>query len=236
MVEVNLVPDVKLELLKAQQQRRMVISGSIVLSIIAGGVVVLLALYAFGVQTGLNALADNAINDESQKLSQVEDLSKTLTIQKQLNQLDTDESQKGITSRLFDIVSATVPEGENSVDVESLGFDAEENTIEIEAEAVNGYEALEVFKKTIAETTFQFNRDGEPQDPVKIATAISDGERRYAENAEGQQVLRFSLSFTYADELFSSDSREGRIIGPNSQIATDSARGVPTSLFNGGSE
>src|SRR3546814_19122820 len=57
-------------------------------------------------------------------------------------------------------------------------------------------------------------------------------ERRYSEDEQGRQVLRFSLSFTYAGEMFKPDSENGRIPGPEKQKATDSAQGVPTSLFS----
>ncbi len=232
MIEINLIPDVKLELLKARRQRRMVISAAILTSIVAGAVVVLMALYAFGVQTVADTLATGSIDSESKKLSKVKDLSKTLTIQNQLEQLSRSQSDKNITSRLFDIISVTVPEGKNAVTIKRLAFKAEDSIIDIEAEATNGYEALEVFKKTIGQTTFQYNVDGKAQKPLKIATAITDGERRYSEDNQGRQVLRFSISFTYPEEMFKPDSEDGRIVGPNKQTATDSAQGVPTSLFN----
>jgi Tfp pilus assembly protein PilN len=234
MIEINLIPDVKLELLKARRQRKMIISASILLSIAAGAVVVLLSLYAFGVQTVADTLADNGIKDENQKLSKVKDLSKTLTIQNQLSQLSKSQSNKNITSRLFDIISVTVPEGKNAVTIKQLAFKSETSTIDIEGEAPNGYEALEVFKKTLGQTTFQYNVDGKAQKPLKIATSIIDGERRYSEDNLGHQVLRFSLSFTYTDEMFKPGSEDGRIVGPDKQKATDSAQGVPTSLFSTG--
>lgn len=234
MIEINLIPDVKLELLKARRQRKMVISAAILVSIAAGAIVVLLALYAYGVQTVADTLASNSIDSESKKLAKVKDLSKTLTIQNQLEQLSRSQSDKNITSRLFDIISVTVPEGKNAVTIKRLAFNSVTSTIDLEGEATNGYEALEVFKKTIGQTTFQYNVDGKAQKPLKIANSIIDGERRYSEDNQGRQVLRFSLSFTFPQEMFKPDSENGRIVGPDKQKATDSAQGVPTSLFSTG--
>ena len=231
MIEINLIPDVKLELLKARRQRKTVISISILVAMASLGVVVLLGLYTFGGQTLANAIADDSIKNESKKLNEVEDLSKTLTIQNQLTTLQKQHGEKNITSRLFDIISTTVPQGENKVSVSRIALDSEENTISLEGEAANGYEALEVFKKTIEKTTFSYNEDGTAQTPVKIAKSILDGERRYGEDADGNRVLRFSLSFTYPDELFAQTSEQGRIIAPDRQNATDSLKGVPSSLF-----
>jgi len=237
MIEINLVPDVKLELLKARRQQKMVISGSILVAIVSVGVVVLMAVYAFGVQALAEGIADNGITENTKELKDVKDLSKTLTIQNQLDQLTAVQSDKNMTSRLFDIVGTIVPAGENQIKITRLSLDSEENTVNIEAEATNGYEAMEVFKKTLAQTTFQYSKDDKGQKPLKIATGISEGDRRYGENADGQRVLRFDLTFTYPDELFSPDSLDGKIIAPTQQRATDSTQGVPASLFtDGGSQ
>ena len=234
MIEINLVPDVKLELLKARRQRKLVVSASILVAIVSVGVVALLAVYAFGAQTALEAIADNSIKDESGKLDDIKDLSKTLTIQHQLNELSSLQKDKKVSSRLFDIISVTVPSGENQVRISRLNMDTEANTIDIEAEAANGYEAMEVFKKTLAQTKFQFNLDGQAQKPINIAKTISEGERNYGEDADGKQILRFALSFTYPDELFDPSAQDGRVVAPNQQRATDSSQGVPESLFSTG--
>ena len=95
---------------------------------------------------------------------------------------------------------------------------------------------MEVFKKTLAQTKFQYNLDGEAHDPVNIATTISEGERRYGENADGKRVLRFNISFTYPEELLKPTSLDGKIVAPNQQRATDSTQGVPESLFSDGGD
>lgn len=72
MIEINLIPDVKRELLRAQRARTTVISAAIVISIVAGAVVAALALYVYGVQTVRGVLLDNQIKDGAAKLSKVE--------------------------------------------------------------------------------------------------------------------------------------------------------------------
>lgn len=232
MVEVNLIPDVKHELLKARSLRIKIISACTLISIIAGGAVVLLSAYVFGVQTVANVLADNSTNDEYQKLSKVEDLSKMLTIQDQLKQMSSLEADKSRSSRVFDMLQTIIPSGENTISYSTLKLDTEGKTITIEAEARNGYEALEVFKKTVSQSKFEYtDRDGKAQSVDIIAAPIVDGDRSYGQNSSNQRVLRFTLSFEYAPEIFSTDSSEGQIVAPEKQNATDSAKGVPKSLF-----
>lgn len=234
MIEINLIPDVKLELLKTRRQQTMVISISTIVAIVSIGVVVLMAVYAFAIQGVAEGVIGGQIDDRYKKLTQVKDLSKTLTLQSQLDKLSSVQEDKNVTSRLFDIMSVTIPTDKNAVKITRLSLNSEENTIEVEAQAANGYEAMEVFKKTLAQTKLHFNRDKEAAKPVNIATSISEGERHYGQDSSGGQILRFNLSFTYPDELFDPTIEDGKVVAPNQQRATDSTQGIPESLFDDG--
>ena len=65
MLEINLIPDVKQELIRAERVRSIVISMTILVGVIAIGLVLLLSLWVFGVQTARGALTDKAIKTES---------------------------------------------------------------------------------------------------------------------------------------------------------------------------
>jgi hypothetical protein len=230
MIEINLIPDVKQELLKAQRVRTSVISMAIVVAIGAVAVVIALALWVFAVQTARDVITDNTIKEQSQELSGVEDISNTLTIQNQLSKLTGMHDSKHIDSRVFDILTTINPQAPNNVAITKLSLASPESTITIEAQAVNGYPALEVFKKTITATKFEFTKDGEKQS-VPLATSINDSDRSYGEDASGAKVLRFTLSFTYPEELFSRTAQNATIIAPDKTNVTDSFLGVPQSLF-----
>ena len=230
MIEINLVPDVKQELIKAQRVRASVISIAILIGIVAVGVVVVLAIWVFAVQTARDIISDNIIKEQSQKLSNVEDVSTTLTLQNQLTKLAQMHDGKHINSRLFDILTTINPSAPNNLSITKLTLDSDESTITIEAQAVNGYPALEVFKKTIEATKLEYTENGEKKS-VPLATGISDSERSYGENATGARVLRFTLVFNYAEALFSRTSQNALIVAPGKTNVTDSFLGVPQSLF-----
>ena len=61
MIEINLVPDIKQELIKAQRVRSTVITGAILVGLISISIVAILAFYIFAVQTTRGFIADNAI-------------------------------------------------------------------------------------------------------------------------------------------------------------------------------
>lgn len=229
MIEINLIPDVKRELLKAQRMRASVISISIITSIIAAGIVVALLIYIVGVQNVRGFILDNQTKDQSDKLAKVEDLSKILTIQNQLGKISTFNAQKNIDSRLFDVLSAVIPPAPNDVKVSQVSIDSENKTIRIDGQT-RGYDSMEVFKKTLASTIITYTKDG-TETTTDVASDINVTDTSYGENAEGQRVLRFTVTFAYAEDLFSPSvagiaykfSIDGNV--------TDSYLGIPKSIF-----
>ena len=230
MIVITLVPEVKQELLRAQKVRNAVISLSVIVSIVAVGVVVLLAVWIFLVQGVRGFTLDKAIDDRSKKLASVEDIENTLTIQNQLTQLQKMHDDKKIDSRVFDLLQTVNPPAPNDVRVTSLKVDAGEKTVTLEAQAKGGYAALEVFKKTLAATSIKYVEDGKAQS-VPLASTISDTDRSYGEDTNGAKVLRFTLAFTYPEELFANTVDNVTIQAPSKSNVTDSYLGVPQSLF-----
>lgn len=230
MIEINLVPDVKQELIKAQRVRASVISLAILIGIVSVGVVVLLAFWVFAVQTARGLISDNTIKNESEKLAKVQDVSNTLTIQNQLSVLPGQHDGKSVDSRIFEILKTINPSEPNNVAITNLALDSETQTIKIEAQAANGYPALDVFKKTIGATKLTYMQDGQTQ-TEPLASDMSDSDRSYGEDASGAKVLRFTLTFTYPELLFSRSAKSAKIVAPERTNATDSFQGVPKSLF-----
>jgi Tfp pilus assembly protein PilN len=229
MIEINLIPDVKQELLKAERARALVISGSIITCIVAGGIVALLAIYIYGVQFGRNILVDNSITSGSEKLAKVEDLSKMITIQNQMKRIDALNDTKSIDSRLFDVLSAVIPPSPNDVRVSNLSVNSEESTIKIEGQT-KAYDSMEVFKKTIDSSVIVYTEDGSEKQ-VKLASEISTTDISYGENPDGAKVLRFTLSFKYPPELFSAKIAVPTIKLSINGNVTDSYLGIPKSIF-----
>jgi len=230
MIEINLIPDVKQELIQAQRVRAVVISSSIVTGIIALAVVALLAVYVFGVQNVRQALADEGIKTGSAEMSKIEDLSKVLTIQNQLSKISAINEQKKITSRTYTVLQAVVPTGNDAVQISNLSVDTETNEFRIEGQAANSYSALEVFKKTIDGAVLVVDIEGEQQE-IDLAADISTSDVSYGEDATGAKVLRFTLSFVYPDELFSPLVTLSTIKLTNAGNVTDSYLGVPRNIF-----
>lgn len=230
MIEINLIPDVKQELIHARMVRSAVVSGAIITTIIAAAVVAILFTYVFGVQTVRGAVADDAIKKGSAQLSSVEDLSKILTIQNQLTKINALNDQKAIDSRVFVLLQALIPPAPNDVKVSSVVVDAASNTITLEGQTPS-YPSLEAFKKTIAAADIRYTDSNKTQQDVTLASDLSISNVSYGEDSTGTKVLRFTVSFTYANEMFSPTVVDPTIVLINGGNVTDSYVGIPKSIF-----
>lgn len=245
MIEINLVPDVKQELLKAQRDRSAVVSIAIIVGIAAGAVVVLLAV-SVGGQRLLGNSYDGSIRDKGAELAAVEDLSKTLTLQNQLAQIGAINDVRKAESRLFDVLNAIIPPDPadpNNVTISRLALDTSESrTVTLEAQALNSYQAAEIFTKTIDSAMIRFtpatqatDTDGEAEAEEtveqKLATNIQLSDVSYGEDSTGAMVLRFTVQFTYAEDLFTANTNNFRIWLSTTGNVTDSYLGIPRSIF-----
>lgn len=240
MIEINLIPDVKQDLIRAERTRSTVISISIVAGLAAIGIVLLLLAYVFAVQAIRNAVADESIKTGQVQIGKIEDLPKVLTIQNQLSKISELNDDKKIDSRVFDMLSAVTPPKPNDVQTTSLAIDADESSITIEG-VTPTFDSLEVFKKTIAGAVVAFTEDGNEQ-TVKLASDISTTDVSFGEDPNRKKILRFTLSFVYPEEMFSPKIATPVIKLTNKGNVTDSYLGIPKSLFGapatdiGGSE
>ena len=236
MIEINLLPNVKRELLKTRAMRNRVISISFLVGGASIAAVVVLALI-FGSQIAAEAVQNGVIKDRNDKLMAVEDLNKVVTIQHQLTKINEQHSGKKINSRIFDVVTAVNPVAPNNVSFSDIKVNPGSKTITLEGSAVNGYSALETLKKTILNTKVQ-TTDGDKSSEVSLTKEIKDGDTSFGENSEGKKVLQFSFSFEYAEELLApANNGTVSVLTPTGKVdVTDSRQGIPDSLFKSNSK
>ena len=236
MIEINLLPNVKRELLKTRAMRNRVISISFLVGGASIAAVVVLALI-LGSQIAAEAVQNGVIKDRNDKLIAVEDLNKVVTIQHQLTKINEQHSGKKINSRIFDVVTAVNPVAPNNVSFSDIKVNPESKTITLEGSAVNGYSALETLKKTILNTKVQ-TTDGDKSSEVSLTKEIKDGDTSFGENSEGKKVLQFSFSFEYAEELLEpANNGTVSVLTPTGKAdVTDSRQGIPDSLFKSNSK
>ncbi len=238
MIEINLVPNVKQELLRAQRIRAAVIAGSIITGIVSIVVVAMLSIYVFGVQSVRGMIVDDTIKNGSEKLANVSDLNKILTIQNQLTKISALNDGKKIDSRIFVLLDAINPPAPNNIVVSDLSVDSSNESITIYGQATNSYPAVEIFRKTIGASKLSYKDSDDKQQELVLASEINTSNTSYGEDASGSKVLRFTISFKYIPELFSATVKNPQIVisgdgtSTSTYNVTDSYLGVPKTIFS----
>ena len=154
--EINLVPDIKNEMIKTVKLRNYIFFGCIVVAAAS----VLLTLI-FGLIMGGQRIAienkKSTLGELSAKLNSYTDLNDFLTIKDQLGNIDTLTSDKKVLSRTFNILSALLPTGADTITVSELNVNLaeEQPSFSLEAQANAGkepfidYNVLDSFKKSM---------------------------------------------------------------------------------------
>ena len=168
MIQLNLLPDVKQEFIKTRRQRRTI---GIITSAAAAGA---LGLTAFMFLTSnvwqsrhINSL-DEDIAAVREKIESTDNLTKTLTVQTQLDSLGDLHLKKTATSRLFEYIEAVVPSG---VSVSTFEMAHASGTLTITGRSPT-YELVNKLVDTMKFTDYSDASAGEGE-PVK-ARAFSE--------------------------------------------------------------
>lgn len=232
MIQINLVPDVKQEMLRAQRMRNVAISLSIAVGVIAVGVVIALALI-LGAQTAVQKYQEGQITDGYKKLSSVPDLNNSLTVQNQLATISGLNSKRSIDSRLLDVLTAINPAAPNDVKLSKVTLDPTAGTITLEGSSAGGYPATDVFRKTILNTTVSaVQGNGSSSQDVPLTTDVTLRNTSYGEDASGAKVVRFTISFSYPNGMFDNSLSDVKVSTPSARVdVTDSKTRIPDSMF-----
>jgi hypothetical protein len=109
MIQFNLLPDVKLEFMRAQRFKHLMLTVSFISSAVALGVLVLALSSVYVVQKKAMNDLNNDIATNSATLKNTPNISDILTVQSQLNSLSALNNQKPVASRLFGYLAKLTP-------------------------------------------------------------------------------------------------------------------------------
>ena len=154
--EINLVPDVKDEMIKALKMRNLILFICIVVAAASVGVTVV-----FGLIMGGQQLARDGKNQEienlSSKLSSYKELNQTLTVKGQVESINLLTADKRVFTRTFNLLSVILPTGADTIKISELSVDFSNGgaTLNLDAQANAGkepyidYNVLDSFKKSM---------------------------------------------------------------------------------------
>lgn len=234
MIQINLIPEFKVAIIKARAVRFKVIAVSIAACIISISTVLVFVIYTYGVQ----ALSENNISDqlklEQTKIESVKDLTQLLTIQNQLSTIPKIHNSMSINSRIFEILTGIQKNTGNELVYSSVNVDSKNSTISL-AGQVPSYSSYEIFLKSIKNLQVQYKTSANTESQTKpFANNLNIGQASYGINAFGNASLSFSIGFQYPIEIFAVNTTEIKIFNSLTGNLSDSYLGIPSSLFNGG--
>lgn len=230
MIRINLLPDVKQELIKAQRTRNVVVSVAIMAGVGSVAVVVVMALLVLA-QVGLENRQKGIIKDKYNELSKTQNVSDLVTIQNQLSKVSSINASRTKDSRVFDVLSAINPAAPNNVKFTAVTIDPSTKSLSLEGTALGGYSALETLKKSILNAQLKATKNG-TETTGQLASDVTIGDTRLGRDLTGAAVLSFQLKVTYADGLFDNSLTDASIVLPTGTVnVTDSRTRVPDSLF-----
>jgi Tfp pilus assembly protein PilN len=133
-IQFNLLPDIKIEYLKARRQQHLVVLASVLASIVMITVLALLLSIVYGLQKkNLNDLNAD-IKSASNELRSTKDLTKILTVQNQLKVLPGLHDKKVVSSRMYEYLSQVTPTGAS---IAKLDVDFTLNTMVVSGSAAD---------------------------------------------------------------------------------------------------
>lgn len=259
MIEINLIPEVKQEVLNARQARDRVATWSIIIS---GGfiaLVVVLAMVVMIVQNLIIGSQKSQIEADFKKYKNYPGAASLLTIQNQLNALKDMHAKKYITSRMFTLLTQVIPTNNLNIKTSKIDVDPHGKKIILDAYSEAGYVELERLIKTMSDAKVAFidiakiqeirKKESEGASAEEVIKAWDDliknaqyvdllkerasllSDATFAENSEGKKVLTFKVGLAMNEEFFLGNDKNLVVQGISYQDVTDSYLSVPQSIF-----
>jgi Tfp pilus assembly protein PilN len=228
MIQFNLLPDIKLEYIKARRTKHAVMLVSFIVTGVSVGLVILLFVGVNVVQrTHLNNL-NGDIKAKSEQLQREDDINKILTVQNQLNSLNGLHDAKPAADRLGKYLQQVTP---NEVTIAELAVDFSANTITFDGNA-DAIKSVNKFIDTLKFTTYHVEGEGEEHEgesmkPFSNVVLASFNRAEESGNSSASASYQITLAF---DPVIFNTTKNAKLTVPN-QITTRSVTERPAPLF-----
>lgn len=221
MIQFNLLPDVKLEYIKAEREKKLVISVSLIVSAVSIAVLVLLISAGALQKKHLSDLSKD-IKTEASNLQNKPDINTILTVQNQLESLTTLHNTKPAASRLFSYLNNVTP---SNVTINSLAIDFNQYTITISGTS-DSISSVNKYVDTLKLTTYTTSDSSAAKPAFSNVVLSSFGVSSVSKDAS--QAANFSISLSYDKNIFDITQTINLSV-PN--ITTHAQLQTPTDLF-----
>lgn len=230
MAQLNLLPDVKLEFIRAEKRKRMVVGFSFLISAVFLAIFIMLLLFVRVGQKQHMSRIDKDIDTAVAELKTNPELDKILTVQNQLSSLPDLHDKKVISSRLFDYLTQMTP---TQATISDVTLDFETGTLTIKGNA-DSLSTVNKFTDTLKFTDFKVA--SEPPVEGKAFKEVVLKNFSVSDGSSGEAEVSYEIEMKYDPAIFanSAPSTDGKspvtLTVPNI-ISTRSATQTPDNLF-----
>lgn len=230
MIQFNLLPDVKLEYIKARRERRLVVSIAVIAVGVSVGLLVLVFMVGVFQKKHLSDLSAD-ITKESKQLQDKPQINKVLTVQNQLQSIGGLHDGKPSASRLFGYLNELTPAQAN---ITNLEIDFNEHTVLIEGDA-DALSTVNKYIDTLKFTTYRTNEDKEDTLSNDLPKAFSNVVlSTYGvatdEKQQDKPKVTYGVTLAYEPTIFDI-TKELTLVVPPNKVTTRSQLLQPTDLF-----
>ena len=231
MFEINLIPNVKFEMVKAQKSRNIIALFCVFIGIAIAVVLLVLGGIKAGQDITIGA-KKSQITTSAQVIDSFSNLDSFLTVQSQLNSLSEISDSRKLLSRIFGIIWVFAPTNGDVVKYSDVNINFEESTISFEAQADaknaayldNDYVVVEAFEKSIDYLTYDYGHyvDAEGNDIPSVCIVETDIDGNSATDGE-KMVAYWSKNVNGCNPATNVDE-EGKILHEEALIKEEDVR------------
>jgi len=218
MVQFNLLPDIKIQYIRARRQKHLVLVFSGIA--IAASLLILAVLFstAYGIQKKSISDLTKDITAASNELKSTPDLTKMLTVQNQLRVLPELHKNKPMASRIFTYIAQVTP---SEASISRLRVDFDNQIITISGSATS-LEVVNTYTDTLKFATYHTDKDRETEIQAFSDVVLAD----FGRDVKGAS---YTITMTFDPTIFD-NSQEVTLTVPN-KVTTRSQTEQPDALF-----
>lgn len=200
MIQFNLLPDVKIQYLKAKRQKHMVMLLSTVATAVSVLAILLLVGIAFVLQRkNINDLSTD-IQTDTQQLKSTSNLDRMLTVQNRIISLPKLHDGKPVTTRLFTYLSQVTP---NSASIANTTIDFDKHTLQLTGTA-DSLSTVNSFVDSLKFATFHTSAAPKSISPAFTGVVLSSFGHNQGSDKSG--TTSYTINLVFSPVLFDGKS------------------------------
>ena len=225
MIQFNLLPDVKIEYIRAKRIKRTVILVAIIAIATCTAVLGILSGAVYGLQRNHISNLTEDIERDTRTIQEMDQINRVLTVQNQLNTIVGLHDDKPVVSRVFGFIETVTP---SNVSISRIESSFEQSTLRITGQA-DSLATVNIFVDTLEFTNYELSDTDDINDideelPLAFSNVVLSS---FGVSSSDETTYAIELSF---DPLIFDNAQDVELV-IRERITTRSEVERPQALF-----